>query len=196
MNAINLNYSAWLKNKTELKKISSDDDKTKTLLENYQAQLVHDTKRFEMLTKAIESRPALKQIEREVDSAKAELVKAIADDNGGKIMGIDLDKDVANEISSIPRQQSTEAKLAGQYKVAKVDTTVSDGFKVTLEDVSSGELVNASLFDAIISAQHREIIKTAEWSKKPLFVEMTGRRLRGKITDAKVVSVKDLKAQV
>jgi hypothetical protein len=183
-------WKAWLKYKIDQRKVVSDDEKTTKLLDNYQAQLEHDTNRYAMLTKAIETRPQLKQIEYHADAARGEIVKAIADDDGGRVMGVDLDRQVATEISSVPRQHSTEATVAGQYRVAKVDTTAPDGFKVTLEDLKSGEQITASLFDAIISAQHKEIIKSAEWDKRPIFVEMSGRRLRGKILDAKVVSVR------
>ena len=187
-------WKGWLKHKTDQRKIISDDEKTIKLLDNYQAQLAHDTDRYAMLTKAIETRPALKQVEYQADAARDGIIKAVADDDGGKVMGINLDKQIANEISSVPRQHSTKATVAGQYRVAKVDTTAPDGFKVTLEDVKSGDQITAALFDALISAQHKEIIKSAEWDKTPLFVEMAGRRLRGKIVDAKVVTVRRIEA--
>jgi hypothetical protein len=184
-----LAYSEYLKAKTDQRKIASDDEKTTTLLNNFQAHLEHDTKRFEMLTKAVESRPLLKQIEESADAARDEIVKAVADEKGGRLQGIFLPPDVANEISSTSRSQSSAAKTSGLYKVAKVDTTVADGFKVTLEDVNSGETIAASLFDALISAEHRQILQNAEWNKRPLRVEMAGRRLRGKMVDAKIVGV-------
>ena len=86
--------------------------------------------------------------------------------------------------------RSSEAHVVGLYKVAKVDTTVSDGFRVTLEDVKSGELITAALFDALISAEHRQTLQTAEWSKEPVFVEMVGKRLRGRVVEAKIESVR------
>lgn len=184
-----LAYSEYLKAKTDHRKLVSDDDKTKTLLNNFQAQLEHDTKRFEMLTKAIEARPLLKQIEESADEARDEIVKAVAEEKGGRLQGIFLPPDVANEISSTSRSQSSEAKVSGIYKVAKVDTTVADGFKVTLEDINSGETISASLFDALISAEHRQVLQTAEWNKRPLRVEMAGRRLHGRMINAKIVGV-------
>lgn len=184
-----LAYSEYLKAKTEQRKIASDDDKTTTLLNNFQSHLDHDTKRFEMLTRAIESRPILRQIEETADVARDKIVKAVADENGGRLQGIFLPSDVANEISSTSRSQSSEAKISGLYRVAKVDTTVADGFKVTLEDVSSGESITASLFNVLISAEHRQVLQNAEWNKRPLRVEMSGRRLRGKMVDAKIVGV-------
>lgn len=182
--------SEYFSQKTALRKIASDDDKTKQLLDNFQAQLEHDTKRYEMLTKAIESRPVLKQVEHSVAHTRDEIIKAVAEEDGGRIQGIELPREVANEISSISRSQSSEAHVAGQYRVAKVDTTVPNGFRVTLEDIKTSETITASLFDALISAEHRQTLQNAEWNKKPVFVEMSGRRLRGKVVDAKIVSVR------
>jgi len=159
------------------------------LLSNFESQPENDTKRYELLTRALESRPVLKQIEQSVNQAREEIVRAVADERGGSIQGIALPQEVAAEITSVSRTQSSEAKLAGQYKVARVDTTVPDGFRVTLEDVNTGDLITASLFGALISAEHRRILQDAEWKKKPLFVEMVGRKLRGRIVDAKIVSV-------
>jgi len=188
--ASKLAYSEYLSNRTAQRRIASDDEKTKHLLDNFQAQLEHDSNRYEMLTQAINTRPALKQIEYSANAARDEIVKAVAEENGGKIQGIDLPPAVANEISSVSRSQSSEAHVAGQYKVAKVDTTVPDGFRVTLEDVKSGEMITASLLDAMISAEHRQALQNAEWNKKPVFVEMMGRRLHGRMVDAKIVSVR------
>lgn len=184
----------FIKAKTEQRKLTSDDEKTRQLLSNYQAQLENDTKRFELLTQALEKKPVLKQIEQSATEARDEIVKAVADEGGGSIQHIPLPREVANEISSVSRAQSSEAKLVGQYRVTKVDTTVPDGFRVTLEDVKSSELVTASLFDAIVSAEHRRVLQDAEWRKQPVYVEMAGRKLRGKIIDAKIVSVAPIPA--
>lgn len=184
-----LTVSEYLKNKTDQRKIISDDEKTKHLLDNFQAQLEHDSSRYEMLTNAISNRPVLKQVEHSANVARDEIIKAVADENGGQVQGIHLSKEVANEISSVSRTRSSDAHIEGLFRVAKVDTTVPDGFRVTLESVGSGEMITASLFDAIISAEHRKRLQEAEWNKKPVSVELSGKRLRGKIVDAKIVAV-------
>lgn len=181
--------SEAIKAKTEQRKLSSDDEKTRQMLSNYQSQLDNDTKRYELLVQALEQKPVLKQIEQSATAARDEIVRAVADEGGGSIQHIPLPREVATEISSVSRAQSSEAKLVGQYRVSRVDTTVPDGFRVTLEDIKSGELVTASLFDAVVSAEHRRALQDAEWRKRPVYVEMTGRKLRGKIIDAKIVSV-------
>jgi hypothetical protein len=63
-----------------------------------------------------------------------------------------------------------------------------------LEDLKTDEQITASLLDALISAKHKETIRNAEWAKLPVHVEMIARRLRGRLVDAKVVSVIELDA--
>jgi hypothetical protein len=181
---------AYLSEKTKQKLIDVDDSKTKKLLENYQEQLGHDTKRYEMLTKAISERPLLRTIEASADTARDEMVKAIADEtHGGSVQGVQLSQEIANEISTTTRQQSVEIKISGTYRVAKVDTTVAEGFKVTLENQKTGETIVASLLDALVSSEHRAAIQAAEWKKKPISVEMKARRLRDRVVDATIVDV-------
>jgi hypothetical protein len=52
--ASKLAITEYLNAKTTQRKIVSDDEKTKHLLDNFQSQLEHDSKRYEMLTKAVE----------------------------------------------------------------------------------------------------------------------------------------------
>lgn len=187
-------YRAYLNQKTEQKKIESEDSGTKQLLENHQAQLAHDTKRYEMLTSALVSKPILREIEAETNRSRDEILKAVAEEGGGQVMGVDLPKDFANEISSTTRRQSKDVNLAGKYRIAKVDTTIADGFRVTLEDTETGEEITASLLDAMVSSAHRTALQKAEWSKVPVFVEMKARRLRGRIIDAVVIGVREVTA--
>jgi hypothetical protein len=188
-----LMFRAYLSQKTEQKRIETDDAKSKMFLENYKSQLEHDTKRFDLLTKVISEIPVLKQVEEATDVAKDQILKAVADERGGRVMDVELSSEFANQISTTRRHSSIETTIQGLYRVAKVDTTVPDGFRVTLEDIKSGDTITASLIDAIVSAEHRVALQTGEWDKKPVFVEMKGRRLRGRIVDAVIVSVREPK---
>lgn len=180
---------SWLNAKTEQRKLELADEDKKGWLTNYQAQLTHDTRRMEMLARAIERQPVLGEIEASADTARTRLVRAVGEEQGGSILGVDLPPEIASEITVQKRQAATETRISGNYKVAKVDTTVPDGFRVTLVDISSGEEISASLRDAIVSAEHKAIIQEAEWKKQVIFVEMAARRLRQRIVDAVVVNV-------
>lgn len=183
-------FKFWLSAKTEQRKNESDDTDKRLWLESYQKQIQHDTHRIGLLMRAIDAQPVLGEIDASADAARSVLVRAVGEENGGTVLGVDLAPELASEISTTRRQQSTEVRLAGVYRVARVDTTVTEGFRVTLTDTKTGDEVTASLIDAIISAEHKVAIQEAEWSKTPIFVELTAKRLRKRIVDAVVVNVR------
>lgn len=135
--------------------------------------------------------PVLQEVREEADEAKTELLKAIADEGGGSINGMRVDAEVANDLTRTTRKRAEEENVRGVFRVARVDTTTPDGFRVTLKDVRSGEEVTASLMDALISDQHRERIRAAEWNKQPVTVELRKRVSRGRTLEATVVDVQD-----
>jgi hypothetical protein len=118
--------------------------------------------------------------------------RPLAEENGGSIQGVSLSAAVAKEVSIKPRQSSTEVELTRIYRVAKVDTTVPDGFRVTLHDIKTGVEFSASLLDALVSGEHKALIRNAEWRKRPIKVSLTGRRRRGEIVDATITSVEEI----
>jgi ABC-type tungstate transport system substrate-binding protein len=186
-------WKAWLDNRTDQRRIDSDDADTRVMLDSFKGQLDHDTKRYEMLTRAITQQPILKKIEQVTEPARQEIISAVAEEHGGIVNGIELSPIIAKEVSVSQRQQSTDIELSRIYRVDKVDTTVPDGFRVTLTDVNNGQEVSASLLDALVSGQHREALQQAEWQKKPVQISLRGRRLRGEIVGAQITSVEEPK---
>jgi hypothetical protein len=182
-------FKYWLNSKTEQRKSESDDADKRQWLETYQKQLEHDSHRIGLLMKAIEKQPVLGEIEASAEVARSSIVRAVGQENGGRAFGVELAPEFAAEISTTKRQQSTEIRLAGVYRVARVDTTVADGFRVTLADEKTGEEITASLIDALVSAEHKVAIQEAEWSKGLIFVELLAKRLRKRVVDAVVVNV-------
>lgn len=93
------------------------------------------------------------------------------------------------------RRYGTPTKFSGIYRVDRVDTTVPDGFRVTLTDVATGKEVSASLQDAIVSEDHRALIRQAEWNKSRIRVQMSARLLRNRFVDAVVLSVEAVSSE-
>lgn len=186
-----ISWKAWLDHRTDQRRIDSSDDDAKIMLDSFKTHLDHDTKRYEMLTRAISQQPELKRIEAANEPARQEIVSALADEKGGSINGIELDKTVALEVSTKPRDQSVKVEMSRIFRVAKVDTTVPDGFRVTLTD-NKGKEISASLLDALVSSRHRAALQQAEWAKKPIKVTLRGRRLRGDIVGAEILSVEEI----
>lgn len=141
----------------------------------------------EILARALERAPVAADVEAFAETARASLVRAVGEEGGGEINNTSIDRDVASEISRQTRQVGEPIRQAGDFRVARIDTNVSEGFRVTLVDVETGQEIVAMLQDVFLSAEHREIITEAEWGRRPFYAEITARRVRNRIVDAVVV---------
>lgn len=187
-----IGFKAWLKTRAEQRRDEVHRDEVKALLQAQADALKHDERQTAILTQAFQRRPVLEDVEAALEPARQSVLKAVGDEGGGTIQGIDISPAVAAEINSQRRQQSVVESMSGVYRVAKVDTTVPDGFRVTFANIENGEEIAASLQDAIVSEDHREIIRRAEWSKRPVRVWFRVKKLRNRYIDAVVVDVKDI----
>lgn len=183
----------WLKHRTDVRKAELDAKGQEHLFDAFNNLTEQDTKRQEMLFRAIQQLPVLSAVKDEADSARAEIVRAIADEGGGRLDGVQLPADVANDLTTTTRKKADEETVRSTFRVARVDTTTPDGFRVGLRDVATGEEVTASLMDALISDQHRQRIRAAEWSKQPVVVELRKRVSRGRTIEATVVDVQEVR---
>jgi hypothetical protein len=181
----------WIDAKAEQRKQELSDEERKQWLEHHQITIAHDTKRFELLLDAMKRQPLLSEVEASADAARQQMLKAISDERGGSISGVDIDADFANEIVSQRRQQGEDIRLSGVYRVSKVDTTSPEGFRVTLSDIKTGQDVTAAMLDVLLSEEQRKVIQDAEWHKRPVFVEMKARKLRNRVVDAVVLNARE-----
>lgn len=182
-------WAMYLKNKTEIRKAELESKGQELYFDAFSKLSEQDTKRQEIWAQAMKRVPLLEPIREEATHAKSEILKAVAIEGGGRINGVTIEEDVALDLVANTRRKPAEETMRGVFRVARVDTTVPDGFRVALQDVKTNEEVNASLMDAIISDKHRALIREAEWDKKPISVEMNIRRSRGKIIEAVIVDV-------
>lgn len=183
---------AWLKHKAEQRRDESHNEETKLYLGAQRDLMQHDERLLGILTDAIQSKSVLGDIEAVIDPARQSVVRAVGEERGGTIQGVNISSRLADEVSSSRRQQSVVEDIQGVYRVSKVDTTSPDGFRVTFADIGTGDEITASLQDAVISEEHREKIQKAEWNKVPIQVWFRVRRLRSRYIDALVVDVKEV----
>jgi len=185
-------FKAWLTSRTEQRKAELEKDEKRAWLETQKEQLAHDTERYRMLVSAIARQPLLADVDAVTEPARDQLIRAVGEERGGTVQGVRLAPDFVSEIGSRKRQYGTQTAFSGVYRVARVDTTVPDGFRVTLTDIESGDEINASLQDALISEEYRAVIREAEWDKRPIRVRLQARLLRNKFVDAVVLGAEHL----
>lgn len=183
-----LAWKAWLNHKAEIRKAELASVEKHDLIGFQTAMIASGTENMRLLADAMQRQPLLGDVEAAAEPARQQLLKSIADEGGGRAYETELTAGQAREIASQKRQQSESIRLAGNYRVQKVDTSAPDGFRVTLRDDSTGQELSASMQDALISEQHKKAIQEAEWRKQPVYVELSAKKLRNRIVDAIVLS--------
>lgn len=184
-------FKSWLESKAELRKVDADAEGQAALIELQKETLKASTQHMRIFADAIKKQPILDEVEAAAEPARAQLVKSMGEEGGGRAYGVPLSAEAAREIGSQRRQQSENVKLAGNYRVVKVDTSSSDGFRVTLGDDESGIEITATMQDALVSEAHKAAIQKAEWQRKPVYVELSAKKLRNRIVDAIVLQASD-----
>lgn len=193
-------WSKWLSSRITLRKAELDakaaTGKDQAALEESRRQLaereltlVHDTRRFEILAQACRRIPVLDDVEEIADASRSSIIKAVSEEAGGRVQGIDFSTSFAQNITATKREQSKPATFVGVYRVSKVDATSLDGFRVTLSNIETDQEISASLQDALISEEHKALIQDAEWNKTPIRVKISARRLRNRVIDAVILNV-------
>lgn len=185
----NIAWKNWLTAKTEQRRLEADTDAKKQTLDSHKAALETNLEQARILATAFARQPALQDVDASAEPARQQIVKAVAEEKGGTVQGVALSQDFAAEVVTQKRQYGTPTTFSGVYTVSNVNTTVPDGFRVTLSDTTTNNEISASLQDALVSEDHRVALREAEWSKRPVTVRMSARLLRNRYVDAVVLQV-------
>lgn len=188
----------WLQHRTEVRKSELEADGRNAQAEalaqhlaSMDSQREHETRRFQMLADLTRQNPVIKDIERVVEPARTQITRAVGEEGGGRVQGLRLVPEHVAEVTSQRRNQSVSVRLEGIYRVAKVDTTVSDGFRVTLLNTATNDAIVCSVQDIMLSEEHRIIIQRAEWNKFPIKVQIEARKIGERLADAMIMSVEE-----
>ncbi|MFZ1426376.1 MAG: hypothetical protein WAS21_06370 [Geminicoccaceae bacterium] len=189
-------WRAHIQSKVDKRKEEITSEDRRAFLSHMSFMGEQETRRMGLLMRAKEVAPVLKDVDELADEGRQALIKGIAGNGGGELQGIELDADVANELTKTARQSSREEEIEGVFDVTLVDPTFKDGFRVRLEDIGTGEEFFAALFDRLVAEDHYRVIQAGEWGKTPVRLKLRVRRLRGKIVDAIVLDAKPAAAPV
>ncbi|MEN5300336.1 hypothetical protein [Ochrobactrum sp. S1502_03] len=183
-------FKSWLAAKTEDRKSQVDLEKTKEMLSVQREAISQGTENVRIMAELFKKVPILNDIEAVTSVARGQIVKSVGDEGGGKLFDTNVDSELAAEVTTQIRQQSSDVVLKGNYKVVRVDTSVSDGFSVKLLNENDGSEVTASLLDALVSQKHKSAIQEAEWGKGLVYVEIKARKINNRIIDAIITDAK------
>ncbi|MET3496475.1 hypothetical protein [Variovorax boronicumulans] len=173
---------SFLKDRAEEKKADIEFRKTLSLSQE-------ETKRLEVVTRALSEQPRLRAAQEDFDESRREILRSVGDAKTLEVNGIEMSNAVVRSISTASRQRAKEIQLNGNYRIFKIDWQQEQNVRLWLAGGDrSGEFI-AALGTETITAQHRELLKEAEWGRKTLYMQINATELRGEITTARIVSV-------
>ena len=173
---------SFLKGRAEEKQADRDFQKLVALSQQ-------ETKRLETVTQAMAGNPKLRADQEDFDESRREVLRSVGDATSLEVNGLEMSNAVARSMSTASRRKAKELQLNGNYKIFKIDWQNEENVRLWLGGGDrSGEFI-ATLGTDTIRDEHRELLKTAEWDRKSLYMQINATELSGEITTARIVSV-------
>ncbi len=148
---------------------------------------------LEQTMSRIEQAPVASQI---AGDTAHEVLRSVNDNSTATVNGLMIDGANAKAATRQPRFDTHEQIIDGQYIVVRVDSSATQGFRVRLRNEHSGDEINVGITDALVQADQREAIQSAEWSKSTLNVRMRVSTRAGKVVDASIIDAKQMSETV
>lgn len=177
-----LAYKAFLKHRTEDKKIEED---TRRAIELSQ----EETRRLEVFANAQKAYPQLGLAKEDFDVARNEIVRGTGDAKSIEVNSVKLDRESARTIATAKRSESRDVQLNGTYEILRVDWQQEDEVRLKVSNVDTKLEFMASFKDQSIRQEQIGLLKDAEWSRSKVYLSINATELRGEITTATIVAI-------
>jgi hypothetical protein len=169
---------SYLDDRKELRLREVSDETQRRTLEALEFNSAQETDRIRILAEAIGSRPQLQNVAAIAHDARTELVKGIGEADEATISGVSLTGKAAVTLVKNARRQSEEIRLDGLYRLVRLDWSDPAHARVKVWNLNTGLELDATLQDSMTGA-YRRILQEAEWSRKPVRLQINARRTGG-----------------
>lgn len=150
-----------------------------------------ETRRLEIVAQATSQVPHTATVILDADEFRNKVLKSAKAADSMEVAGQEITKDQATKLVRASRSSSKDVRLDGEYRIVKVDSSNADHFKVFLVGLD-GKGFPAVLDDQTITkAQNRKLLQEAEWDKKTINLMINGTTVRGEVTSARIIDVKE-----
>ena len=141
-----------------------------------------------LLSHAAHRHPKIGEMKKHVDAAVSEVLRQSGRADHVELQGISFSGETARLLTANKRQVSSEVKLTGIFIVEAADSTSNTVFSCRVLRVHDHLVVNAEMYDALMSDKDQKVIQGAFWSRKRVALTINARKLRGSYKDAQIVS--------
>lgn len=119
------------------------------------------------------------------------IFKGAANAKSITIGGNTLDHEQVNALIRSERSTTEEVRLDGEYRIMKVDSSNASFFKVELQGADFKRFWAVLQDVTVTKEQNKQLLQEAEWSKKTINLAVNGKKVKGEITSATILDVKD-----
>lgn len=151
-----------------------------------------ETKRLEMVTKALTQQPELKKTHEALDDFKSDLSKRLKAEDNIKVADQPIITGArAAEIVPTPRVQAKEIRLDGEFEINEVKFPKVFGgtYRFAVTRIADGRQLMVDAAPGVLSDQQISILKDGAFGIKHVIMEINAREGRSGITGANLVSI-------
>lgn len=174
-------FNSYLEHERQIKQLD---------LQKYSQEL--ELRRMQLLADALEKQSEIKPVVLEAGDVYNSILKGSARADRLQVAGKDITRDEIKQLVRPTRTRSNQVQLNGMCRILKVDSSKPDHFKVEVK-FEDGRIFTARLEESFISTReaNKKLIQEAEWGHKEIFLIMNANELRGEISQATIIDVKD-----
>lgn len=183
-------WKAWLEHQKDITVAESQNEQTKELLAAQRFATEADLKKMQIMHDTVKAALGNRDIIEASNESRKSLLKAASKVRNTQVAGQSLPPEIAKPMARNARALSEMDTKIGEFDVLRVDTNVSDGFRVRLRDRSDGIEFFASVRDLMLSENDRKLIQRGEWEKKPIIAQVHITRRRGEVAAARIGEVR------
>lgn len=151
-----------------------------------------DVRRMEILAEAVKIRPELQIVQDDAAEFYNSLLKGSARADTVEIAGHQISQGTVKQLTRSTRSRSHEVQLNGLCRILKVDSSKPEAFFVEVKH-EDGRTFTAKLEEALLATKekNKQLLQAAEWGKTPVYLVINGKELRGEITQATILDVRE-----
>lgn len=173
-------FKAYLNHRREIRQV----DTTSYLSEQ-------ETKRMEVFADAISQQKTLAPMAEDAIEAYNSIIKGASEAETLEIGGVVINQEDIQELVREKRTPSEDAQLNGMYRIQKIDNSKPDRFMISLLSEKDGRTFTAKLEDKWVFRREAnvEVLETALFERKPVYLRVNGKELRGEVKQAVILDV-------
>lgn len=185
-------FAKYLDYRKETRLAELGDGTERTRIEAMTAMSEQETKRAEILAKALKSDPRLDNVGRIAEDTHTELLRGVRTADSATIAGVSVSGEAALTLVHNARRKSDEVRLDGIYRLLKLDWSDVTKFKVRVWNVTTGLELDAEVQDDSLTGKYKDLLKKAEWERQPIQLKINARQVGEEYRGAVILEVAEI----